>query len=145
MLETEMRKRDLASGRWGRGARGFTLLELVVSLTLLTVGLISVAGVYVPVSREAEEIEVESRVLEEARLRLEEISAVAPSFLKTTYDDKTFAIDGVEGAGPSGETLRVRVDSSDPRLLGVTVDADWLVRGDAFHLSIETKVYNPDG
>jgi Tfp pilus assembly protein PilV len=128
-----------------RGAGGFTLIELVIALSLMVLGLVSLAGVFVPLSRQGDQAEADTAVLHRARSLLEEIHATAPDLVASTYDGDAHTVPGVQGNGPGGTALTVDVDSTNPKLLIVTVTGDWTAGGTAQSLVLGTRIYNPNG
>lgn len=89
--------------RWG-GQRGYTLLELLVAMTILAIVLIIVVGSFVSVSRSSTKTTGQRSVQQDARFNLEQIvrearsSAIDYAFYKNTGDPRC-AIDQTNGSG----------------------------------------------
>lgn len=130
-------KRESALSR-ERG-EGFTLVETLIAITLLTVGLVSLAALVVSSSRQTELEDDRQRVLEAAQNLLEEVKASEPLLVIQTYDGQRYPVADVDGE------LTVDVDAADMSLLGVTVTATWDSAGNSQTLVLETQIYNSKG
>ncbi len=124
---------------------GFTLIEIMISVGVLLVAVLTLAAIIVPLSRQREQVEALRTVMSAARSELEEIKGVDPAFVEATYDGKTFNVPGIDGANSGGSTLEVTVDSTTPALLAVTVTAAWNVHGHIETFELTTEIYNPGG
>lgn len=118
-----------------RGDRGLTLVEAVIASSVLVVGLVGLAGVFISVSGGREQAALRTLVQSQAQSLLEEIKGVAPETVVGTYDGLTNPESG----------LTVTVDSTNPKLLVVTVSAEWIVRTNLENLAFTTEIYNPKG
>jgi len=126
-------------------AHGFTLLELMAALSVIIVGLVALSGYLVSASGQREQVTLRHRVLAEAQNILEEIRATDPYAIRATYDGATFPVEGVQGVVAGGRTIAVAVDSSDPKLLTVTVTGRWRARGAEDSLTSRTQIFNRNG
>lgn len=118
-----------------RGDRGLTLVEAVIASSVLVVGLVGLAGVFIAVSGGREQAALRTLVQSEAQSLLEEIKGVAPETVVGTYD----------GVTQSELGLTITVDSTNPKLLVVTVSAEWVARQNLENLVLTTEIYNPKG
>ena len=125
--------------------RGYTLVEVMVAITLLVVGIMALAAIIVPLSRQREQVEAKFLVLERARSLLEEISGIAPENIASTYNGKTYIVSHVSGANADGTAIAVSVDSTNPKLVLVTVTGAWTLGGHTETLSLQTASYSPQG
>ena len=119
--------------------QGFSLLEALVAMTLLTIGLVSLAALVVSTSRQTELEEDRQRVLEAAQNLLEQVKATEPMVIEATYNAQQFPVPGVAG------TVAVDIDATDPAILGVTVTAIWDTRDITHNLVLQTEIYNSKG
>jgi hypothetical protein len=125
------------------GEAGFSLMEITATATGMFVALMALAGVIVVVSHQREQLSVEKTVLSRAQSLLEEIKGTAPGVIESGYDGRTYPIEGISGAGANGTVLSVTVDSTDAKLLAVSVIADWIAAGAAERLTLRTDIYDP--
>ena len=70
------------------GQSGFTLLEVVVAISVLAIGLLGLASFLVSTTHQREEIVVGNRVLNEAESLMETILAVTPHSIQTMFDEE---------------------------------------------------------
>ena len=122
-----------------RGTAGFTMVETLIALTLLTIGLVSLGVLVVSSTRQTELEDDRQRVLESARNLLEQVKASDPQLIVQTFDGQQYAVPDVDG------DVAVSIDATDPALLGVTVTADWNSGGSGMSLVLETQIYNSKG
>lgn len=122
-----------------RRGGGFSLLEALIAMTLLTVGLVSLAALVVSASRQTELEQNRQKVLEAAQNLLEEIKANDPQVVPN-FDGQQYAVPGV-----SSGVLTVEVDSTVTALLGVVVTATWDTAGNGQNMVLETQIYNSKG
>ena len=116
--------------------QGFSLLEALVAMTLLTIGLVSLAALVVSTSRQTELEEDRQRALEAAQNLVEQVKATDPLVIEATYDAQTYRVPGVAG------TVAVEIDATNPAILAVTVTAVWDTRDITHNLVLETRIYN---
>jgi Tfp pilus assembly protein PilV len=122
---------------------GMTLVEVVCAASLLVIAILALGAVLLSASRGREQMAVRNMVLAGAQNLLEEINATPSNSLVSTYHNHTRQVAGVTGANVNGATLAVSVDSSNPRLLGITVSAAWQVLGVTETMVFQSQVYNP--
>ena len=122
-----------------RGTAGFTMVETLIAITLLTIGLVSIGVLVVSSTRQTELEDDRQRVLESARNLLEQVKASDPQLIVQTFDEQQYAVPGVDG------DVAVSIDATDPALLGVTVTAGWNSGGSGMSLVLETQIYNSKG
>ena len=122
-----------------RGTAGFTMVETLIALTLLTIGLVSLGVLVVSSTRQTELEDDRQRVLESARNLLEQVKASDPQLIVQTFDGQQYEVPDVDG------DVAVSIDATDPALLGVTVTADWNSGGSGMSLVLETQIYNSKG
>ncbi len=122
---------------------GFTLLELVGSLAALLVAIMGLAGVLVSVQRQREQMDARDAVVRSVSSLLEEVRSTSPDAIVATFDGNTRFVYGIEGSFDAGAVIRVTVDSTDPDLLQLAIDAAWAAGGSASTFDIETVVYVP--
>ena len=122
---------------------GFTLLELVGSLAALLVAIMGLAGVLVSVQRQREQMDARDAVVRSVSSLLEEVRSTSPDAIVATFDGNTRFVYGIEGSFDAGAVIRVTVDSTDPDLLQLAIDAAWAAGGSASTFDIETVVYLP--
>ncbi len=124
---------------------GFTLMEIAISVSILIVGLVSLAGVLVSISHQREELTVRRTVLGRARSIVEEIKGVSPDTVAQAYNGLAYMVEGVTGNGNNGEAITVAVDTTNPRLIRVTLTASWTAFNKSESLVLESEIYNPNG
>ncbi len=122
-----------------RGTAGFTMVETLIAITLLTIGLVSIGVLVVSSTRQTELEDDRQRVLESARNLLEQVKASDPQLIVQTFDEQQYSVPGVDG------DVTVSIDATDPALLGVTVTAGWNSGGSGMSLVLETQIYNSKG
>ncbi len=126
-------------GGFRRGTAGFTMVETLIAITLLTIGLVSIGVLVVSSTRQTELEDDRQRVLESARNLLEQVKASDPQLIVQTFDGQQYEVPDVDG------DVAVSIDATDPALLGVTVTADWNSAGSGMSLVLETQIYNSKG
>jgi Tfp pilus assembly protein PilV len=129
----------------GRSApeAGFTFIELTAAILILSVGLLSLAGVIISVKHQREQSTARGTVLHAAETVIEEMKGSPnPEALRRTYDGRTYGLAGIQGAFPDGSVLRVQVDAADPKLVQVTLGGAWIVLGHVETLDLFTQVYS---
>lgn len=124
---------------FGRDPAGFTIIETLIAITLLTVGLVSLAVLVVSSTRQTEFEDDRQKVLDAAQNLLEQVKADDPLLIVANYDGEVYPIEGVDG------TVAVNVDATVPSLLGVTVTATWNTAGNDMTIVLETEIYNANG
>ena len=122
-----------------RGPAGFTVIETLIAITLLTIGLVSLAVLVVSSTRATEFEDDRQKVLESAQNLLEQVKASDPQLIVQTYDGQQYPVPGVDG------DVAISIDATDPALLGVTVTAGWNSGGNDMSLVLETQIYNANG
>lgn len=125
--------------------RGFTLLELMISASMVAVGLLALAGMMVPVSHQREQAVATREVLESMQTMLEQVKGTAPEALAATYHGDSLSLDGVTGCSGQGNAVTLSVDSTNPKLLRVTATAAWAMKGQSYTLTVTRSIYNPKG
>lgn len=100
------------------GAKGFTLIELIMFIVIVSIGLIGILSVFNIVVRNSADPMVHKRMLSIAEALMEEVSAQAFTYCDptdanaTTASSTTGCATTVQGLGPtSGQT---RTSSTDP-------------------------------
>ena len=121
---------------------GITLVETTVAILLLSVGVVSLSGVLVSVEQQYRQASTRYAVLEQATSVLEEIKGSRPESVHREHHGTTFDVPGVSGATPGQTVIRVSVDPTNPRLVGVTVQAEWDVLGHTETLELQTEIYS---
>ena len=124
---------------------GFTLFEVAVSISILLIGLTSLAGVFITIRHQRQEQATRRVVLQAATDILEEIKGVAPEWIATGYNGMKVSLEGVYGTGTNSTALSVTVDSSNPALLIVTVTGGWTSNGRDHSLDLQSEIFNPKG
>lgn len=126
---------------------GFSLVELMIAMTVLTVGLIALSGVTLMTNRMADYDAGRSFMLSEAQLLLEEIRGTSPALLIDHYDgvSSTVTIDAAAGDELVVEsaTLDVAVTEVSSGLLEIGVAATWSVAGETDTFTLMTGIYAP--
>jgi Tfp pilus assembly protein PilV len=123
------------------GLEGFTIVELVCAMSILVIGLLTVAGVMVSMSRQQEHAASRRLVLAEAQSLLERMKGVAPKSIAAAYHGKGFLVHGVTGTQPAGNVITASIDDSNPNFLNITLTADWNAGGQDYTLILENEVY----
>lgn len=107
--------------------RGFTLLELMISCGVIIVALAGLLSTYVACLGLNETTRNTSLSLSAAQRVFEEIRSATFTGVAAAYDGYNFSVAGMA----AGESLgHVRVDSSDPGLLNITMGVCWRQKGD---------------
>jgi len=123
----------LPSPRALAGARGFTIVELMVAMALGLVIVLVIAQVFVSSKQSYTTTEEMSRLQEDARYGLGQMSRVVrmagyisnpldAANLATIYPSTARAIDGAEGAAGANDTLTVRFQGSGATADGSVLD-----------------------
>lgn len=114
----------LLSGHISKGTSAFTLLEVMISLTLLVIAFLGCAPFLVASARSYDLIMEESIAIQALRQQAETIRGIPFGRIATTCAGTTFTSDKIGGSG----TIRVFVNendsSADARLLGLPRDLD---------------------
>ena len=107
----------------GVGAHGFGTLEVLIALSLLSVALLSLSGLFMVALSAGTAAENSSVAANLARARLEELLAMTPS--KIAAEDGATSLE--QSSPGSGRTYQVHtaVDSAHPDFLDVTVTVTW--------------------
>ena len=116
-----------------------------MALVLLVVGLVSLAGLIVSISRQREMASARRLVLGRGISLLEEIKGAPPETLVVTYHGATRTVAGVMGSNVDLSALTVNVDASNPNLLVVVVTGSWVISGATDTMALRTEIYNPSG
>ena len=124
---------------------GFTLVEVTVSIAIMLIGLASLAIVFGKISQQNRELRLRRLLVSTTRSLVEEIKGTPAATITGTYDGRTYPVEGVSGTGPGGAVISVAVDSSIPKLLGVTITSGWTLDGVDSSLSLETWVFHVEG
>ena len=121
---------------------GFTIVEVLIAMSVLIVGLVALSGLLVTTSHSRQQVSQRHLVLERGQNIIEEIRAADPADLLTMYDSKTFDMFGVDGNNPDGSVIQVDVVAPDPSFLQVTVTGNWLLGQRSESLQLYTEIYD---
>lgn len=124
---------------------GFSLIEVTIAGTLLLLAIIPMAGVFLSTERSKQQVEAQTLVVTRALDMMEECKATPPDSVSANFHDKGYTVTGVTGNLSGGNVLLITVDSSNTKLLVVTITGGWTTNGDAQSLTMSTEIYNPDG
>jgi prepilin-type N-terminal cleavage/methylation domain-containing protein len=108
-----MKKRKRAMARGLRSRRGVTLIELIVAVTILMMGLLSIVGISASVARSLGESRSDGLAAMAAQSRFEKLAGTAC----TSFSLGTWATDSVRGitekyvVADGGNNTRVITDS----------------------------------
>ncbi len=102
------------------------------------------AGVLVSLSHSREQVETRSLVVRLSQNLLEQILASPPETMAATYAGSAYALESLEDTNVSG-AVGVAIDSTNSKLLVVTVTANWVALGSNHSLSLLTYVHNTGG
>ena len=126
--------------------RGFTPIEVATTITVLVIGFVALAGVMVPISQQSEQVAAKSEVTRQARSVLEQIKGLAPENVASTYNGATYFVQGITGTNNDGSALTVTVDSTNPKLVVVTVTGSWVDPGGTTEtVVLRTEIYSSKG
>lgn len=122
----------------GAGDGGLTLVEVTVSIFILTTGLLALAGVLSVTGQQDSRSAQRVQVLNRAQTVIEEIKEADPATVAGLYHGQTYTIAGVN---EGNEVITVEVDDSNPELISVTLTATWTELGQPESLSFGTMLY----
>ncbi len=125
---------------------GFSILELSVSVVILSIGLLGLSAVLISTTSSNHVTDAGLFMLDQSQLLMESIKETAPGAIVVTYDGSvTNLAASAQGAGVflDGGTLSVTVDDSEPKLLVVTITGDWNEGIQTGSCTLRTSVYNP--
>ena len=121
------------------------MVEVMGGIGFLSVGLVALAGALISMSHQREQSVARSLVMASAQALLEEIkSATNPRDIALLFNDATYKVNGVTGAD-TGRALRVKVDTTNPKLLTVRMIGTWRAAGHLETLELVTHVYTYNG
>ncbi len=121
---------------------GFSLVEVVVAATVLTVALGGLGALLVSMTQQRAEMETRTIVAMEAQNRIEEITSTDPSYLQSAYDGVTYPVSGVVGVFQNGDALSVRVVYEETELLAVTLTGAWTDEGFTRTFVLYTEIFD---
>lgn len=125
-----------------RPDEGFSLVELLISITILATGLLALASTLVTSSHSRVDDAARSRVLVEAQNVMEEIRGQNPATLMANYDGYGKKVAAIPGANNATGTVQVAIDDSEPTLLRVTLTGTWNVSGATGTFQLMSSVRN---
>jgi prepilin-type N-terminal cleavage/methylation domain-containing protein len=113
--------------------RGLSLVEVILAMTILSIGLLALGGIAAVTNRSADYDAGRSFMINQAQILLEEIHGTSPGIIIAAYDGfvRTVTIDPSAGDELvlSAATLSVTVTEPQPDLLEITLIASWTVAG----------------
>ena len=118
-----MNTREIVRGASTR--HGFGTVEILVALSLFSVALLSLGGLFMLAIASGTAAESASIATNLARARLEQLRALPTSALAQEND--TTSAEQVPSGQGRRYTIRTAVDGSDPAFLDVTVTVSWQV------------------
>ena len=124
---------------------GFTIVELLIAMTLAVVGLVALSGVLVTTSQAREAAAQRYLVLEATENIMEEIRAADPATILAGYNTKTFDMAGIDGTNTDGTVIKVDIVAADPNYLQVTVIGSWQIGSSTHSLQLYTEIMDPEG
>jgi prepilin-type N-terminal cleavage/methylation domain-containing protein len=137
---------------------GFTLVELLVAVTILSIGIISVGQIFAVSSRNVSFGRTETMAVGLAREIQEKILSEAFDDVISVFDDVDTDNPGTltnpcqvwadhlrDQLGPNGRgTIQIRTAEEDPEILAgmlsVEVDISWKVDGQSFHVPLNFAI-----
>lgn len=122
----------------GAGDGGLTLVEVTVSIFILTTGLLALAGVLSVTSQQDSRSAQRVQVLNRAQTVIEGIKETDPATVAGLYHGQSYTVAGVNGGDG---VITVEVDDSNPELISVTLTATWTELGQPESLSFGTMLY----
>jgi len=134
-----MRRQIVVRKTGSRSDRGFSLLEVMIALVVLTFSMISVMTMVIQasatqqVARETETAK-EAAMAQLAKIRMSTFDNVS------TFQGATFVVDGLNDARQSDQKCRgnVSIDMSNPDVFDVLVTVNWKGRKGASTYSMRT-------
>lgn len=133
---------------------GFTLVELLIAVTILSVGIISVGQIFAISSRTATFGRTETMAVGLAREIQEKIMSEAFDDVVSVFDDidtdnpgsltnpcQIWAAHLTDQLGPNGRgTIQIRTPEEDPEILdgmlSVEITISWMVNGQSFEVPL---------
>jgi len=118
-----------------RSEGGFTLIEIMISLTVLLVGIVGILALQISLTRESNfsRHTVEASVVGE--FKMEELFAVPEAQMATGTD----IVDSRGVVVTEGFTRAWTVDRSNPLLTTITVAITWGERGDDYTITMTSQ------
>ena len=107
-----------------KGTSAFTLLEVMISLTLLTIGFMGFAPFLVASARSYDLIREESTAFQALREQAEIIRGIPFARIATTCGSASFTVDNIGASGTIRVFLNENDTSPDARLFGLPRDLD---------------------
>ena len=126
-------------------ARGFSLVEVLISVTILVLVLLALSGSLLLAKRNREELSARRLVHSAVRTLTEEIRAASPSTLVASYDAQSHTVAGVDGLFASGDSLWTSVDDSVPELLEIDINGSWSAGGRAHSVFLQLSIHATGG
>ena len=105
-------------------SRGFTLVEVMISLALLATGFLGLAAFYVAGARSYDMTHEDTVVLHALRQVAEKMRGAPFASVSTLYQGYTFAVDGIQGTGSVTIYMNETDTSTDAQALGLPRDLD---------------------
>ena len=124
---------------------GFSLIEVIVAVTVMTVALGGLGALLVSMTQQRAEMETRTIVAMEAQNRIEEITSTDPRYLQSAYDGVTYPVSGVVGVFQDGDALSVSVFYEESALLAITLTGAWTDGGFTRSFVLYTEIFDPNG
>ena len=125
-----------------RRARGFSLLEIIVALTIILLGLFAVTFIVLNSMQLVTSNQQSSLALCGAREMIEQVRSTAFSVVYATFNGKNFAVNGLTAQPSDTDGLpgKATVSNADPKKLVVTVEVKWNEEGRNRSLTLYTEM-----
>lgn len=122
-----------------KGQKGFTLVEVLISASIITITIVGMLGLFTYTSRLAELAGDKVTVLNIAQDKMDEIRNTAFGSIASTYPSgTTFAL-----SAPLTGTGTITLDTSVGDIIGVTVSVSWVnTKGRGSTITLVSKVAN---
>ncbi len=102
-----------------RSSKALTIPELLIATTIILLTSLAILFTYIQCMEISEINKTKTKALLNARNMMETIQSASFDLILSTYNNQTFALDGINGIG------LVELDARDPRLLGIHVKCFW--------------------
>ncbi len=129
-------------------ADGLTIVEIMVSLVILAGGIAALSSVSMFTSLGNQQASACTYMVDRAQALMETIKGTAPAAVAVAFDGTLIPLTDEandDGVWFEDGTILIDVDSTDPKLLVVTVTCTWTIGNNSELFRLRSEIYNPGG